>query len=398
MRFEVWAPTPERVELVIGAARHEMRSVAGRPGWLEAEVVDARPGARYGYSLDGGPVRPDPRSASQPEGIDGLSEVVDHGAFAWTDSAWRGIPLSSAVIYELHVGTFTDAGTFDAAIEKLPHLRRSRRRRDRAAAGRRVLRPTGLGLRRRRPVLAPSGLRRPGRAQAAGRRLPRRRPRRHHGRRLQPPRAGRELPRRVRSVLHRPVRHAVGHGREPRRSRQRRGAPLLSRQRASRGCATTTATASASTPSTPSSTPPPPTSSRSWPWRSRPCRASTGRPLFLIAESDLNDPRIVARREVGGYGMDAQWSDDFHHTLHAALTGERSGYYGDFGSLEQLATALRAGVRLRRRLRPGPRPAPRPAVPSASRGGASSGTCRTTTRSATGPRASGPRTCCRPSA
>jgi maltooligosyltrehalose trehalohydrolase len=63
--------------------------------------------------------------------------------------------------------------------------------------------------------------------------------------------------------------------------------------------------------------------------------------LFLIAESDLNDPRVVARREVGGYGMDAQWSDDFHHALHAVLTGERSGYYGDFGSLTQLATALR---------------------------------------------------------
>jgi maltooligosyltrehalose trehalohydrolase len=70
--------------------------------------------------------------------------------------------------------------------------------------------------------------------------------------------------------------------------------------------------------------------------------ASLGRHLQLVAESDLNDPRVVARREVGGYGMDAQWSDDFHHALHAVLTGERGGYYADFGSLAQLATALRS--------------------------------------------------------
>jgi maltooligosyltrehalose trehalohydrolase len=69
--------------------------------------------------------------------------------------------------------------------------------------------------------------------------------------------------------------------------------------------------------------------------------AHLGRRLQLIAESDLNDPRVVARREGGGHGMDAQWSDDFHHALHTVLTGERDGYYADFGTLAQLATALR---------------------------------------------------------
>jgi maltooligosyltrehalose trehalohydrolase len=68
-----------------------------------------------------------------------------------------------------------------------------------------------------------------------------------------------------------------------------------------------------------------------------------GRDLFLIAETDLNDPRIVSRREVGGYGIDAQWNDDFHHCLHTILTGERSGYYESFGTIEQLATAYRRG-------------------------------------------------------
>src|SRR5581483_2482051 len=69
--------------------------------------------------------------------------------------------------------------------------------------------------------------------------------------------------------------------------------------------------------------------------------AAVGRPLFVVAESDLNDPRIVRSRDAGGYGMDAQWSDDFHHALHTVLTGERSGYYADFGTLADLAKALR---------------------------------------------------------
>ncbi len=75
--------------------------------------------------------------------------------------------------------------------------------------------------------------------------------------------------------------------------------------------------------------------------------AHLGRELFLIAESDLNDPRLVTSREAGGYGLDAQWSDDFHHALHAALTGERQGYYCDFGSLETLKKAPK-GFRPRR--------------------------------------------------
>src|SRR5690606_10263843 len=70
-------------------------------------------------------------------------------------------------------------------------------------------------------------------------------------------------------------------------------------------------------------------------------QAQVGRPLVLIAESDLNDPRVVTPRAAGGYGIDAQWSDDFHHAIHAVLTGERDGYYGDFGRLSHLARALR---------------------------------------------------------
>ncbi len=91
-------------------------------GWWRLDVLDAGPGTRYLFSLDGGPGRPDPRSGWQPEGIDGPSVLVDHGAFRWSDGGWHGHELAAAVIYELHVGTFSHDGTFDGAIEHLQHL------------------------------------------------------------------------------------------------------------------------------------------------------------------------------------------------------------------------------------------------------------------------------------
>ena len=127
------------------------------------------------------------------------------------------------------------------------------------------------------------------------------------------------------------------------------------------------------------------------------------RELVLIAESDLNDPRLVSSREAGGFGLAAQWSDDFHHAVHAAITGERQGYYGDFGSMGALVKTLArvffhdgnySSFR-----GPQSRSAGRPC--SASPASASSATCRITTRSATGPPATGspagcPRTWSRP--
>ena len=119
--------------------------------------------------------------------------------------------------------------------------------------------------------------------------------------------------------------------------------------------------------------------------------AYVGRPLFLIAESDLNDPHLVTPREGGGLGLDAQWSDDFHHALHVALTGETDGYYADFEPLGALAKVLRARLLPRRHLVVLPRPRPRrPARRRrGSPAGGSSWPTRTTTRSATAPAATG---------
>jgi len=119
-RFTVWAPDRRRVDVVAGGRRTPMTRIES--GWWEASDPDAQTGSRYGFSLDGGEPRPDPRSPSQPDGVLGLSQLVDHSAFAWSDSAWRGRPLAGSILYELHIGTFSPRGTFDGAIEHIPHL------------------------------------------------------------------------------------------------------------------------------------------------------------------------------------------------------------------------------------------------------------------------------------
>ncbi|MGH9059639.1 MAG: malto-oligosyltrehalose trehalohydrolase, partial [Acidimicrobiales bacterium] len=123
--FSVWAPGHERVEVEVdeatqGVRRVPMTAVGG--GWWLAPVDHAGPGTGYRFSVDGGPPRPDPRSRWQPDGIDGPSALVGDDGFAWSDHAWEGARLASAVVYEMHVGTFTEGGTFDAAIEHLDHL------------------------------------------------------------------------------------------------------------------------------------------------------------------------------------------------------------------------------------------------------------------------------------
>ena len=119
--FEVWAPGRRQVDLVLDDGRR-LPMAPHRRGLWQLEVPEAGPGARYRFSLDGGPGRPDPRSGWQPEGIDGPSALVDHGTFAWADNGWRGFDLGSAVLYEMHTGTFSPQGTFDGAIGRLGHL------------------------------------------------------------------------------------------------------------------------------------------------------------------------------------------------------------------------------------------------------------------------------------
>ena len=137
---------------------------------------------------------------ASPHGVHERSRTFDPTAFEWTDEHWTGRQLAGAVLYELHLGTFTPEGTLDAAIDRLDHLVDARRRPRRAAAGQRLQRHPQLGLRRRAVVRRPRGVRRPGGLPALRRRRPRRRARRGAGRRLQPPRPVRELPAAVRAL------------------------------------------------------------------------------------------------------------------------------------------------------------------------------------------------------
>jgi maltooligosyltrehalose trehalohydrolase len=124
-RFEVWAPTHQRIELLLHPSSNRSRRVpltARAEGAFAVTLADVKAGDRYAYFLDGKGPFPDPASRYQPEGVHGPSQIIDPSQFAWSDHGWRGVRLQEAVIYELHVGTFTIAGTFAGVMERLEHL------------------------------------------------------------------------------------------------------------------------------------------------------------------------------------------------------------------------------------------------------------------------------------
>ncbi len=126
VRFRVWAPTAAQVSVVLfDGSRPSTRAplIHEADGYWSADVASIGAGARYAFSVDDGDPRPDPASRSQPDGVHAPSEVIDVAAFEWSDGAWRGVQLDELIIYELHVGTVTTGGTFDALIPKLPYFR-----------------------------------------------------------------------------------------------------------------------------------------------------------------------------------------------------------------------------------------------------------------------------------
>jgi maltooligosyltrehalose trehalohydrolase len=350
--FVVWAPEHERVSVRIGAADGgragapdgaDARAVdltATERGYFEGGIDGLRHGDRYGVALDGGEELPDPASRWQPDGVHGASALVDLAADARSPAGWFGLPLERYVLYELHVGTFTPDGTFDAAVPYLDGL---------AALG-----VTAIEL---MPVAAFPG-------------------RRNWGYDGVFPFAVQEsyggpvgLARFVDACHERgmcAVLDVVYNHLGPEGNILGRFGPYFTdrystpwgdainvdgpgsdevrdylianamqwlgeygfdalRLDAIHGIVDTSAT----------------------PFLAELSAAvgdlaiETNRRLFLIAESDLNDVRVLRSRDQLGLGMDAQWSDDLHHAIHARLTGESTGYYEDFGTLEDVATAER---------------------------------------------------------
>jgi maltooligosyltrehalose trehalohydrolase len=309
-------------------------------GWWHAADPAAGPGSRYGYRLDGGPARPDPRSSSQPEGPEGLSEVVDHSGFCWTDSSWRGMTMKGAVLYELHVGTFTPAGTFDSAIEKLPRIVELgvdaiELMPVAEFPGERGWGYDGVDLFAPHHAYGgPGGLKRfvdachghglgvvmdvvYNHLGPSGNYLGEFGPYfsdRHHtnwGAAVNFDGGGSDEVRRFF------IDNALGWLRDYHADGLRLDAVhAFVDESAVHFLEQMAAEVDA-------------------------LSAHLRRPLTLIAETDLNDPRFVRPAAAGGYGLDAAWADEWHHALHAALTGDRSGYYEDFGGLAELGKALR---------------------------------------------------------
>jgi malto-oligosyltrehalose trehalohydrolase len=335
--YRVWAPAAGRVEVEVQGERHTM-APGDAAGWWEADVPTAGDGVDYAFRLDGGELLPDPGSPRQPFGMKNMSRTYDHSAFPWTDDGWRGCPLPGAVIYELHVGTFTPEGTFDAAIGRLDHLR------DlgvdivelmpvAAFPGRRGWGYDGTQLWAvHEPYGGPDGLKRlvdachaRGLAVAldvvynhagVGNRLAEFGPY-FTDAHVTPwgPAVNLDQPGsdEVRAFL---IGNALMWLRDYHIDGLRLDAVHAFEDHRALHFLEQLATEVSA------------------------LAGQLNRELVLIAESDANDPRLVSSRETGGYGLTGQWSDDFHHAVHAAITGERQGYYCDFGSMEALAKTL----------------------------------------------------------
>jgi len=338
LQFKVWAPLPKKVELQVRGAIHSLSK--DPDDWWTAEIAGAKIGDDYGFILDGEGPFPDPRSRSQPNGVHGLSRVVDDSAFPWTDQRFKGAPLSQAVIYELHVGTFTREGTFRSTAEKLEHL-------------------VSLGITHVElmPVVEFGGNHGWG----------------YDGVDLYAPHHGYGTADDLKFLVNRchsqglaVVLDVVYNHLGPSGNYLGRYAPYFTKKFATfwgeginfdgpesdevrrffcdnalmwlrdfhfdglrldavHGLLDTSATHIL----------------EQLKLEVEHLAARVGRPLILIPESDLNDPRLLRPRTQGGFQLDAQWSDDFHHALHTVLTGEKTGYYSDYGKIADLAKALR---------------------------------------------------------
>jgi maltooligosyltrehalose trehalohydrolase len=327
-RFAVWAPDADRVDAVLLDPREVVALEPCNDGTFAGVAAGAGPGRRYRYRLDDGEELPDPASAFQPEGVAGPSEVVAPWD-GWNDAGWRGVPLSELVLYELHVGTFTPQGTLEAIVPRLAELR--------------DLGVTAIEL---MPVSqfpgarnwgydgvfpcavqdsygGPAGLSRlVDAAHAAGLAvcldcvfnhlgpegnvLPRFGPvftdryRTPWGQAINMDGPGSDG---VRALL---IGSALRWLEEFHIDALRLDAVDQIADASATHFLAELADAVAG------------------------AAGRAGRPLHLIAESDLNDPRMITPRTAGGLGMDAQWSGDLHHSLHTLLTGEDGGYYADF--------------------------------------------------------------------
>lgn len=343
--LRVWAPRARNaVSAVVGPSERRVTMARGERGWWTVDVPGLGPGDDYAFEVDGRGPFPDPRSAHQPAGVHGPSRLVDHGAFAWSDGDWAGLDVRDGVLYELHVGTFSPRGDFDGVVERLDHLVE-----------------LGVDVVELMPVAEFAGTRNWG----------------YDGVCLYAPHhayGGPDGLKRLVDACHRrglgvvldvvynhlgpegnhlgafgpyftdfystPWGEAVNFDRpdsDEVRSFVIDNAVSWLRDHHIDGLRLDAVPAIVDTSAT--------HLLEALAARVAALSAEVGRPLTLIAESDQNDPRLCRPVELGGYGIHAQWNDDFHHALHVALTGERDGYYVDYDGIGDLARTISTGWR-----------------------------------------------------
>jgi len=336
-RFSVWAPNASQVAVVMeGRGEHALES-HGR-GVFEAEVRGVGPGAEYRYRLDGKEAFPDPVSRSQPRGVHGPSRVIDPTAFLWTDRRWAGLEMADCIIYELHVGTFSEAGNFGGVAGHLAELKQ--------------LGVTAIEI---MPVAEFPGARNwgydgvhlyaPHSAYGGAEEL-RRLVNSAHGAGLAVildcvynhvgPEGnylggyGPYFTETYRTPWGKAVNYDGADSDEVRRFVIDNALHWITeyhidglRLDAIHGIFDFGARHVL----------------RDLTDAVHAQGAALGRKVHIIGESDLNDPRVVRDGECG-FAMDAQWSDDLHHAIHARLTEETKGYYSDFGGVLPIAKAL----------------------------------------------------------
>ncbi|HYP29600.1 MAG TPA: malto-oligosyltrehalose trehalohydrolase [Blastocatellia bacterium] len=341
--FVVWAPLLDEVAVkIIAPEARTVEMVKGERGYWRAMVEGVGPGARYFYLPGGGKERPDPASHFQPEGVHGPSEVVDHSAFRWGDEAWAGVALESMIIYELHVGTFSPEGTFAGVIPRLGQLKEmgvtaveimpvaqfpgERNWGYDGAYPYAVQNSYGgpEGLKRLVDACHTSGLavvldvvynHLGPEGNYAGEYGP------YYSGKYKTPWGGAlnfDGPY-ADGVRNHFIQNAIYWLKDFHVDALRldaihaifdMGAKHFLRELAE---------------------------------EVDKLSRETGRKRLLVAESDLSDVRVIRTHDEGGYGMDSQWLDDFHHSLRTLLTGERRGYYMDFGRVGHLAKAMGDG-------------------------------------------------------
>jgi maltooligosyltrehalose trehalohydrolase len=339
----VWAPHSKRVEVKVLSPEKRLIPMrkSGR-GYWKVRTRSVLAGAGYFYRLEGMKDRPDPASDFQPEGVHRISRIVDHGAYQWQDSGWSGLSLENMVIYELHVGTFTPQGTFDAAARRLKDLAN-----------------LGINAINIMPVAQFPGNRNWGYDGV-------------HPFAVQNTYGGPDGFKGFIDACHKKGMAVIldvvyNHLGPEGNYLQEFGPYFTDKYLTPWGRAVNFDDADSD-------------EVRNffiqnalhwfehyhldalrldavhaiYDMSARPFlrelkeevshfSLKSGRKRYLIAESDLNDAKIVSAEKKGGYGLDAQWCDDFHHALHSLLTGEQTGYYADFGKAKDLARSMAEG-------------------------------------------------------